>query len=148
MSFCFLTVLKKSNLILSLFSVLFSGPNSALVLSKFYLISVSVLPWFLLNSLPLFSQFFSQIFLSSLPVLSQFFQSSFSVLSQTSLSSLSDLSQFALSFGFIFQDKVTIVRGKIEEITLPVDKVDIIISEWMGYCLFYESMLDSVLFAR
>lgn len=47
-----------------------------------------------------------------------------------------------------FKDKVTIIRGKIEEITLPVPKVDIIISEWMGYCLFYESMLDSVLFAR
>lgn len=47
-----------------------------------------------------------------------------------------------------FSDKVTIIRGKIEEITLPVPKVDIIISEWMGYCLFYESMLDSVLFAR
>ena len=31
---------------------------------------------------------------------------------------------------------------------LPVDKVDIIISEWMGYCLLYESMLDTVLFAR
>jgi type I protein arginine methyltransferase len=31
---------------------------------------------------------------------------------------------------------------------LPVDKVDIIISEWMGYFLLYESMLDSVLFAR
>merc|ERR1711902_172089 len=45
-------------------------------------------------------------------------------------------------------DKVTIIRGKIEEIKLPVEKVDIIISEWMGYCLFYESMLDSVLFAR
>ena len=47
-------------------------------------------------------------------------------------------------------DKVEIVRGKIEEITLPngIEKVDIIISEWMGYCLFYESMLDSVLFAR
>jgi protein arginine N-methyltransferase 1 len=47
-------------------------------------------------------------------------------------------------------DKVTIIRGKIEEISLPegIDKVDIIISEWMGYCLFYESMLDSVLFAR
>ena len=28
------------------------------------------------------------------------------------------------------------------------NKVDILISEWMGYCLFYESMLDSVLFAR
>lgn len=31
---------------------------------------------------------------------------------------------------------------------MPVDKVDIIISEWMGYMLLYESMLDSVLFAR
>merc|ERR1712008_241642 len=29
-----------------------------------------------------------------------------------------------------------------------IDKVDIIISEWMGYCLFYESMLDTVLYAR
>lgn len=29
-----------------------------------------------------------------------------------------------------------------------MDKVDIIISEWMGYFLFYESMLDTVLFAR
>merc|ERR1711992_428323 len=47
-----------------------------------------------------------------------------------------------------FEDKVTLIRGKIEEIVLPVPKVDIIISEWMGYCLFYESMLDSVLFAR
>jgi len=47
-------------------------------------------------------------------------------------------------------DKVTIIRGKVEEISLPegVDKVDIIISEWMGYCLFYESMLDTVLYAR
>ena len=31
---------------------------------------------------------------------------------------------------------------------MPVDKVDIIISEWMGYFLLYESMLDTVLFAR
>lgn len=36
----------------------------------------------------------------------------------------------------------------MEEITLPVPKVDIIISEWMGYFLLYESMLDSVLWAR
>ncbi|XP_037086808.1 protein arginine N-methyltransferase 1-like [Pollicipes pollicipes] len=43
---------------------------------------------------------------------------------------------------------VEILKGKMEEITLPVDKVDIIISEWMGYCLFYESMLDTVLYAR
>lgn len=31
---------------------------------------------------------------------------------------------------------------------MPVDKVDIIISEWMGYCLLYESMLNTVLYAR
>uniref|UniRef100_A0A8C4NJZ9 type I protein arginine methyltransferase n=1 Tax=Eptatretus burgeri TaxID=7764 RepID=A0A8C4NJZ9_EPTBU len=43
---------------------------------------------------------------------------------------------------------VTIVKGKVEEVELPVEKVDIIISEWMGYCLFYESMLNTVLFAR
>lgn len=47
---------------------------------------------------------------------------------------------------------VKIIRGKIEEIELPAEvadgKVDIIISEWMGYFLLYESMLDSVLFAR
>ncbi|KRT83604.1 methyltransferase [Oryctes borbonicus] len=45
---------------------------------------------------------------------------------------------------------ITIVKGKVEEIELPppLDSVDIIISEWMGYCLFYESMLDTVLYAR
>lgn len=46
-----------------------------------------------------------------------------------------------------FHDTITLLRGKVEEIELPC-KVDIIISEWMGYCLFYESMLDTVLFAR
>jgi len=45
-------------------------------------------------------------------------------------------------------DVVEIIQGKVEEISLPVEKVDIIISEWMGYCLFYESMLDTVLYAR
>jgi protein arginine N-methyltransferase 1 len=45
-------------------------------------------------------------------------------------------------------DVITVIQGKIEEITLPVEKVDIIISEWMGYCLLYESMLNTVLFAR
>ena len=47
-----------------------------------------------------------------------------------------------------FEDKITIIKGKMEEIELPVKEVDIIISEWMGYFLLYESMLDSVLFAR
>lgn len=46
---------------------------------------------------------------------------------------------------------VTILKGKVEEVEIPgVGKgdVDIIISEWMGYCLLYESMLPTVLFAR
>jgi protein arginine N-methyltransferase 1 len=45
-------------------------------------------------------------------------------------------------------NKITLIKGKVEEISLPVDKVDIIISEWMGYFLLYESMLDTVLYAR
>lgn len=36
----------------------------------------------------------------------------------------------------------------MEDIKLPVDKVDIIISEWMGYFLLFESMLDTILDAR
>jgi len=46
------------------------------------------------------------------------------------------------------QDVVQIIHGKIEDINLPVDKVDIIVSEWMGYFLIFESMLECVLFAR
>lgn len=47
-------------------------------------------------------------------------------------------------------DVITVIRGKVEEISLPDGNthVDIIISEWMGYALLYESMLDSVLRAR
>lgn len=45
-------------------------------------------------------------------------------------------------------DKITLLQGKMDEVVLPVDKVDIIISEWMGYFLLYESMLDTVLLAR
>ncbi|CAL5186491.1 unnamed protein product [Lathyrus oleraceus] len=39
---------------------------------------------------------------------------------------------------------ITVLKGKIEELELPVPKVDIIISEWMGYCLWFENMLNSV----
>ncbi|KAL2089070.1 hypothetical protein ACEWY4_015969 [Coilia grayii] len=46
------------------------------------------------------------------------------------------------------QETITLIKGRIEEVTLPVEKVDIIISEWMGYFLLFESMLDSVLYAR
>lgn len=44
----------------------------------------------------------------------------------------------------------SVIQGKVEDITLPDDatQVDVIVSEWMGYGLLYESMLDSVLCAR
>jgi len=72
-------------------------------------------------------------------------------------------------------DTIKLVRGKVEDVALPwpteptlraaqsstdndipaqssssttTSKVDIIISEWMGYGLLYESMLDSVITAR
>lgn len=47
-------------------------------------------------------------------------------------------------------EQVVLVKGKMEEVVLPagVEKVDAIVSEWMGYCLLYESMLPSVLVAR
>ncbi|CAD6571034.1 MAG: type I protein arginine N-methyltransferase Rmt1 [Tremellales sp. Tagirdzhanova-0007] len=46
------------------------------------------------------------------------------------------------------ENQILLVKGKLEDVQLPVDKVDIIISEWMGYFLLYESMLDTVLLAR
>ncbi|XP_024414523.3 protein arginine N-methyltransferase 3 isoform X1 [Desmodus rotundus] len=46
------------------------------------------------------------------------------------------------------EDTIILIKGKIEEVHLPVEKVDVIISEWMGYFLLFESMLDSVLYAK
>jgi len=43
--------------------------------------------------------------------------------------------------------KIEIYKGKLEEIELP-EKVDIIVSEWMGYFLVYEAMLKTVLYGR
>ena len=46
---------------------------------------------------------------------------------------------------------ITLIKGKLEEVDLglgPGGKVDVIVSEWMGYFLLYESMLDTVLMAR
>ncbi|CAI7793584.1 unnamed protein product [Closterium sp. NIES-54] len=44
-------------------------------------------------------------------------------------------------------ERVTVLQGSMEDVQLP-EKVDVIISEWMGYFLVRESMLDSVLVAR
>ena len=43
---------------------------------------------------------------------------------------------------------ITLVKGKLEDVELPIQQFDIIVSEWMGYFLLYESMLDTVLLAR
>jgi protein arginine N-methyltransferase 3 len=45
-------------------------------------------------------------------------------------------------------DIITCIQGRMEDVVLPVEKVDIIVSEWMGYCLLFEAMLPSVLYAR
>lgn len=50
-----------------------------------------------------------------------------------------------------FGDVIEVVKGRLEDLDClkPYEgKVDIIISEWMGYFLVYESMLNSVLYAR
>jgi protein arginine N-methyltransferase 1 len=47
-----------------------------------------------------------------------------------------------------FSDVITVLKGKIEEIDFPTTHVDIIISEWMGYFLLFENMLNTVLYAR
>lgn len=44
--------------------------------------------------------------------------------------------------------KIELVKGRLEDTELPIDKVDIIVSEWMGYFLLFEAMLDSVVYAR
>ncbi|XP_068652979.1 protein arginine N-methyltransferase PRMT10-like [Aristolochia californica] len=45
------------------------------------------------------------------------------------------------------EDIVEVIEGSMEDVILP-EKVDVIISEWMGYFLLRESMFDSVICAR
>ncbi|XP_032384978.1 protein arginine N-methyltransferase 2 [Etheostoma spectabile] len=42
---------------------------------------------------------------------------------------------------------VTVLQGRAEEIELP-KQVDVLVSEWMGNCLLFEFMVESVLLAR
>ncbi|KAL7713151.1 type I protein arginine methyltransferase [Entamoeba marina] len=46
-----------------------------------------------------------------------------------------------------FEGIIEVIKGRVETIEIPI-KVDIIVSEWMGYNLLYEGMLPSVLTAR
>lgn len=51
-----------------------------------------------------------------------------------------------------FESIIEVYQQKIEEFQLPASaedaKVDIIVSEWMGFYLLHEGMLDSVIYAR
>lgn len=54
---------------------------------------------------------------------------------------------------FIFREnnldsKIDIIKGRIEDDRPEFEKVDIIVSEWMGYFLLFEGMLDSLIHAR
>lgn len=44
-------------------------------------------------------------------------------------------------------DTIKVLHGRVEDVEIDED-VDVIISEWMGYMLLYESMLGSVITAR
>ncbi len=52
--------------------------------------------------------------------------------------------------GFKVGKDIIQFNGMVEDFQLDTEdqKVDVIVSEWMGYALLYESMLDSVLVAR
>lgn len=47
---------------------------------------------------------------------------------------------------------IKVVHGMVEDLissgTIQRQSVDVLLSEWMGYCLLYETMLSSVLTAR
>lgn len=51
-----------------------------------------------------------------------------------------------------FGHVIKVVKGKVEELDSQLEKyvgkVDLLVSEWMGYFLLYECMLPSVLYAR
>lgn len=51
-----------------------------------------------------------------------------------------------------FPGVIDVVQTMVEELDkfkkTPPHSLDVLVSEWMGYCLLYESMLSSVLYAR
>ena len=45
------------------------------------------------------------------------------------------------------EEVIEVINKRVEDVELP-EKVDVLVSEWMGFYLLHESMLDSVLKAR
>lgn len=47
------------------------------------------------------------------------------------------------------EEKIEVIQNKVEDVSEDsIEKVDIIVSEWMGFYLVHEGMLDSVIVAR
>ena len=47
------------------------------------------------------------------------------------------------------KEKIKVIQKKVEDVNSDdLEKVDIIVSEWMGFYLVHEGMLDSVIVAR
>ena len=47
-----------------------------------------------------------------------------------------------------FDDRIEVIHSAVEDVRLGDVKVDVIVSEWMGFYLLHESMLESVIIAR
>lgn len=45
------------------------------------------------------------------------------------------------------EDKIKVINSEVEKITMT-EQFDVLVSEWMGFYLLHESMLDSVIYAR
>lgn len=62
-----------------------------------------------------------------------------------------DIAYFAMDIikNTEYSKKIEVIKGKIEDCKdIPLNGIDVIISEWMGYFLLYESMLDSIVEVR
>jgi predicted RNA methylase len=46
------------------------------------------------------------------------------------------------------QSRITVLHGRAEAVALPVDKVDVIICDWMGAALLHDSLLPALAAAR
>ncbi|XP_055940291.1 protein arginine N-methyltransferase 3-like isoform X2 [Argiope bruennichi] len=47
-----------------------------------------------------------------------------------------------------YEKIIDLFKGRVEDMPDPDQKFDIIVSEWMGYFLLFEGMMDSVIYAR
>lgn len=47
-----------------------------------------------------------------------------------------------------YTDVIHVIKGSLENIVLPVEEVDIIICNWLGYSMLFQSACDLVIYAR